>query len=283
MITQARALPLPQGGAIHITFSMPEDSQKVRITRTTINTPITDPSAKVLIDAIPDEGPYDERYTEDTPRGEYYDLETAPEFHNQKHNEVVAKGYSYHLESWDGTAWSTPVIVSATEQRRMTMIKGLDVKSMLFQRLSYYFLPYPKVKVHKTEYQTDQDSNQQVLVQTRAMFKGFDIGEITRSDGYGRHAFFTIIAEIRLKVNTSERRDEYGHFILERFLSDFPLFEAKGWKELTLNYRDTLEANDEKEPSYCRDFTLDGEIHHLVMTPTGTPLPDLILKCYTDD
>lgn len=262
-ITQLFVDSRPEGGAVRLTFALPEGWPEVHILRMApgrVPLSPTDPAGHLVYSGIPRAAGPDWRVwhssaNDSARRGLVWDLQAYEYVRNDERN-LVDGTWDYYLYAKNGAAFSDPVLYTVEVQRRLQAYMSLDIKNLLYNRMRYHATD-KKVQVLQQEHVMEGGRLPQVLLRVRHAVQSRDASEGESEQGVLRAVTFRATGEALILADDPQQRNDLILHFRTRLMGDFALLETLGWQGLELEDNDLLRDLSDRQV-YAATLSLSG-------------------------
>ncbi|WP_027894452.1 DUF4114 domain-containing protein [Calidithermus chliarophilus] len=276
MIRDAMALPRPEGGAVHLLFSLPSPAARVRVIRLPAGqapASPTDPAARLVFEGDPLRvGAFPFHLRPDPPRdpelyAEVFDLEAFAYSFGDDANAIEGQEWDYYLYALEGGAYSEAVRVRARPQRTARHRLRLEVKPLLYQRLKYHAQDAEGgVFVAMEESLHEGHPFPVVLAKARYVLATRHLGHTRQAEGEELAVTYRAVGEVLILARDPGERDRLARHFRDRLVCDLSLFELLGWEDVKLQGSDVMQ-DFQDAVFYGHTLALDGEVDGFISHP----------------
>lgn len=260
-----------EGGAVQITFTLPEGYPKATITRYVAGT-LQQPTT--VLNGTPQPGG---RYlfgynkhgaTDPTRRGMAWDLQAYVDRFGEEPNALDGHTFDYWItpQTADGKAGDPVVVTNVSPRRSVNAEMDIDLKTLLYHRLRYHaaFFAESNVFVGRQDHINGSKGLPQVLFKVRHVLTERPIGRRDAGETIETYTMtYRGIVDIMVVCDDPGQRDRLGDHMRLHLLSDFGLLESLDYVGLNLNDQDG-HINLAEINYYTRELSLEGMLEATV-------------------
>ena len=283
-VCEVTAIRRPEGGAVQLTFTLPDGYREVRVDRYPAgqtHNPVT------IFEGVPQRaGRYRFGFSKSNPtdpqqRGMVYDLEAFSDRFVDVPNRIDTHTFDYWLMPKNDTGYTDDWVVvrNVTPKRLVHADMELDLKTTLYHRLRYHagmFTEAP-VWVGRQDHINGSQPMPQVLFKVRHVLTERPLGRTEQADSYTEHtSVFRAVCDIIVVCEDPGSRDRLGDHFRLHLLTDFGLLESLDYQSLKLNDQDN-HINLPEINYYTRELSLEGDLDAYVTRVKDVTIPPIVV------